>query len=51
MKRFEKYGHWLMFSDYDLGTLDSLVAGQRWVYVAVLCPQATERQPKGMYVY
>ncbi len=51
MKRFEKYGYWLMLSDYDLGTIDSLVAGKRWVYVAFLCQQATERQLKSMYVY
>ncbi len=51
MKRFEKYGYWLMLSDYDLGTIDALVAGKRWVYVAFLCQQATERQLKSMYVY
>ena len=51
MKRFEKYGYWLMLSDYDLGTIDALVAAKRWVYVAFLCQQATERQLKSMYVY
>lgn len=51
MKRVEKYGYWLMLSDYDLGTIDALVAGKRWVYVAFLCQQATERQLKSMYVY
>lgn len=51
MKRFEKYGYWLMLSDYDMGTIDALVAGKRWVYVAFLCQQATERQLKSMYVY
>lgn len=40
-----------MLSDYDLGTVDCLVAGKRWVYVAYLCQQALERQLKGMYVY
>ena len=40
-----------MLSDYDLGTIDALVQGERWVYVAYLCQQAVERQLKGMYVY
>ena len=51
MKRIEKYGYWLMLSDYDLETIDALIAGKRWVYVAYLCQQATERQLKSMYVY
>lgn len=40
-----------MLSDYDLGTIDALIEGKRWVYVAFLCQQATERQLKAMYVY
>jgi HEPN domain-containing protein len=40
-----------MLSDYDIGTIDCLIAGERWVYVAYLCQQAIERQLKGMYVY
>ncbi len=40
-----------MLSDYDLGTIDALIQGGRWVYVAYLCQQAVERQLKGMYVY
>ncbi|MEG1547258.1 MAG: HEPN domain-containing protein [Clostridia bacterium] len=51
MKRIEKYGYWLMLSDYDLGTIDALIVGKRWVYVAFLCQQAVERQLKSMYVY
>lgn len=51
MKRQEKYAYWLMLSDYDLDTIDCLIAGERWVYVAYLCQQATERLLKGMYVY
>ena len=51
MNRLDKYGYWLMLSDYDLGTIDPLVTGKRWVYVAYLCQQAIERQLKGMYVY
>lgn len=51
MTRLEKYGYWLMLSDYDLGTIDALIAGKRWMYVAFLCQQATERQLKSMYVY
>lgn len=51
MNKLDKYGYWLMLSDYDLGTIDSLIAGERWVYVAYLCQQASERQLKGMYVY
>ncbi|MEA4823824.1 MAG: HEPN domain-containing protein [Clostridiaceae bacterium] len=51
MKKLEKYGYWLMLSDYDLDTIDCLIEGERWVYVAYLCQQATERQLKGMYVY
>jgi len=51
MKKQEKYGYWLMLSDYDLGTIDCLIQGERWVYVAYLCQQAAERTLKGMYVY
>ena len=40
-----------MLSDYDLGTIETLIKGERWVYVAYLCQQAVERQLKGMYVY
>jgi HEPN domain-containing protein len=51
MTKADKYGYWLMLSDYDIGTIDCLIAGERWVYVAYLCQQAIERQLKGMYVY
>jgi len=51
MNKLEKCGYWLMLSDYDLGTIDALIQGERWVYVAYLCQQAVERQLKGMYVY
>jgi HEPN domain-containing protein len=51
MTKNEKYGYWIMLSNYDLDTTDCLVAGERWVYVAYLCQQALERQLKGMYVY
>lgn len=51
MNKSQKYGYWLMLSDYDLGTIDCLIRGERWVYVAYLCQQAVERQLKGMYVY
>lgn len=51
MNKEQKYGYWLMLSDYDLNTIDCLIAGERWVYVAYLCQQAVERQLKGMYVY
>ncbi len=51
MNKQEKCGYWLMLSDYDLGTIDALIRGERWVYVAYLCQQAVERQLKGMYVY
>ncbi|MFA6729772.1 MAG: HEPN domain-containing protein [Eubacteriales bacterium] len=47
----EKYAYWLMLSDYDLATIDCLVKGERWVYVAFLCQQSVERQLKGMYLY
>jgi HEPN domain-containing protein len=40
-----------MLSNYDLDTVDCLINGERWVYVAYLCQQAVERQLKGMYVY
>jgi HEPN domain-containing protein len=39
-----------MLSDYDLETVDVLINGKRWVYVAYICQQAVERQLKGMYV-
>ena len=51
MNRLEKCGYWLMLSDYDLGTIDVLIQGERWVYVAFLCQQAVERQLKAMFVY
>ncbi len=51
MTKSEKYGYWLMLSDYDIGTVDCLIAGERWVYVAYLCQQAIERQLKGMYLF
>ena len=51
MNKAQKYGYWLLLSDYDLDTIDCLIAGERWVYVAYLCQQAVERQLKGMYVY
>jgi HEPN domain-containing protein len=51
MTKQEKYGYWLMLSNYDLGTIDCLAEGRRWVYVAYLCQQALERQLKGMFVY
>lgn len=51
MNKQEKCGYWMMLSDYDLGTIDALIQGERWVYVAFLCQQAAERQLKGMYVY
>ena len=44
MTKAEKYGYWLMLSNYDLDTTDCLVAGERWVYVAYLCQQALERR-------
>ena len=37
MNKLDKCGYWLMLSDYDLGTIDALIAGKRWVYVAFLC--------------
>lgn len=51
MNRQEKCGYWLMLADYDLDTIDVLIQGERWVYVAFLCQQAVERQLKAMYVY
>ena len=51
MNKSQKYAYWLLLSDYDLNTIDCLIAGERWVYVAYLCQQAVERQLKGMYVY
>lgn len=51
MNKQEKYKYWLMLSDYDLETIDVLVGGKRWVYVAYLCQQALERQLKGLYVF
>jgi len=51
MTKADKYGYWLMLSDYDLDTVPYLADGRRWVYVAYLCQQAMERQLKGMYVY
>ena len=51
MNRLDKCGYWLMLADYDIGTIDALIAGRRWVYVAYLCQQAAERQLKAMYVY
>lgn len=51
MQKSEKYAYWLLLSDYDLESIDCLIAGERWVYVAYLCQQAIERQLKGMYVY
>ena len=51
MNKLEKCGYWLMLADYDLGTIDVLIQGERWVYVAFLCQQAVERQLKAMYVY
>jgi HEPN domain-containing protein len=51
MTKADKYGYWLMLSDYDLDTIPCLADGRRWVYVAYLCQQAMERQLKGMYVY
>ena len=50
MKKLEKYAYWLMLSNYDLETIETLIAGKRWVYVTYLCQQAIERQLKGMYV-
>jgi HEPN domain-containing protein len=47
----DKYGYWLMLSDYDIGTIDCLIKGERWVYVAYLCQQTIERLLKGMFVY
>ena len=51
MTKFEKYTYWVMLSDYDLQTLPCLIESKRWVYVAYICQQAVERQPKGMYVF
>lgn len=51
MNNNEKYAYWLMLSDYDMETIECLVKGERWVYVAFLCQQAIERQLKGMYVF
>lgn len=51
MKVVDKYKYWLMLSDYDLDTVQVLIDGKRWVYVAYICQQAIERQLKGMYVY
>jgi HEPN domain-containing protein len=51
MNKRDKCGYWLMLSDYDIGTIDALIQGERWVYVAFICQQATERQLKAMYVY
>ena len=51
MNKLDKCGYWLMLSDYDMGTIDALIAGERWVYVAFLVQPATELQPKAMIVY
>ncbi len=51
MTKADKYGYWLMLSDYDIGTVNCLIEGKRWVYVAYLCQQAIERLLKGMFVY
>jgi len=51
LKKLEKYAYWIMLSDYDMDTIDTLITGKRWVYVTYLCQQAVERQLKGMYVY
>lgn len=51
MNRIDKYSYWTMLSDYDLETVEVLITGKRWIYVAYLCQQAMERQLKGMYVY
>ncbi|MEA5010528.1 MAG: HEPN domain-containing protein [Angelakisella sp.] len=51
MKAIDKYKYWVMLSDYDLDTIQVLIDGKRWVYVAFICQQAIERQLKGMYVY
>jgi HEPN domain-containing protein len=51
MDKKEKYRYWLMLSNYDIETIDCLIEGERWVYVAYLCQQAMERQLKGMFVY
>lgn len=51
MLKQSKYKYWTMLSDYDLDTVEVLIAGRRWVYVAYFCHQAIERQLKGMYVY
>lgn len=51
MNKAEKYGYWLLLSDYDMDTIHCLIQGERWVYVAYLCQQAVERQLKGMYVF
>jgi HEPN domain-containing protein len=47
MNKLDKCGYWLMLSDYDLETIDTLIAGERWVYVAFLCQQATETAAQG----
>lgn len=51
MTTYEKYGYWLMLSDYDIETAEVLVRAERWVYSVYLCQQSIERQLKGMYVF
>ena len=51
MNKSEKYGYWMMLTNYDLETIEPLVQSERWVYVVSLCQTAIERQLKGMYVY
>jgi HEPN domain-containing protein len=51
MLKESKYKYWMMLANYDLDTVEVLIKGRRWVYVAFFCHQAVERQLKGMYVY
>jgi HEPN domain-containing protein len=46
----EKYEYWLDIAMYDLETAETMLQGERWLYVVFMCQQAIEKLVKGLYV-
>jgi HEPN domain-containing protein len=45
----EKYNYWKDYAEEDLKTAEAMIQTQRWIYVAFMCQQATEKLVKGLY--
>jgi HEPN domain-containing protein len=50
MSSQDKFEYWLDIAQYDLQTAETMLNGERWLYVAFMCQQALEKLAKGLYL-